>query len=158
MTPIGAIEASAWGVAMREPGWLPTAILTVHLVGVAALASSIAIVDTRLLGFWRRTSVRRLAACLLPVTAVSFLLIVPSGLLMFVAHASELIDSGVFALKMGLIFAAGVNAAVFHAGAFRGAAAWDVARRPPRAAQLAAAFSLALWSAVITCGVLLPVP
>jgi hypothetical protein len=132
-------------------------LLPAHLTGVSVLLGTVAVVDLRLLGLWRRLPVRRLARRLLPWTAASFLLIVPSGLLMFVAHAGALIDSGVFALKMGFIMAAGVNAAVFHAGVFRGAAAWDVARRPPPAARLAGALSLLLWAAVIACGLSLPV-
>jgi hypothetical protein len=91
----------------------------------------------------------------LPWTAASFLLIVPSGLAMFVAHAGDFIASDVFALKICLIFAAGVNAAVFHAGTFRSSAAWDANRAPPPAARLAAALSLLLWVAVIACGRLL---
>lgn len=156
MIPIAAIEASALGVAMRESGWLPTAVLTAHLVGVAALAGSIACVDLRLLGLWRRLSVRRLAARILPLTVASFLFIVPSGLMMFVARAGELVQDDVFALKISLIIAAGANAGVFHAGTFRGVPAWDVGRTPPPAASFAGALSLALWLSVIACGFLLP--
>jgi len=51
--------------------------------------------------------------------------------------------------------AAGINAAVFHAGVFRGAARWDVDVMPPAAARAAAALSLLLWISVIACGRLL---
>ena len=132
-------------------------LLPAHLTGVTVLTGTVAFVDLRLLGLLRAWPVRRLARRLLPWTAASFLLIVPTGLAMFVAHAGELVNSGVFALKMGLIFAAGVNAAVFHTGAFRGAAAWDVGRVPPPAARLAGLVSLALWASVIACAVSLPV-
>jgi len=132
-------------------------LLPAHLTGVAILVGTVAVVDLRVLGAWRRWPVRRLARRLLPWTAASFLLIVPSGLTMFALHAAQLVTSGVFALKMGLIMAAGVNAAIFHAGVFRGAAAWDVDRMPPPAARLAGALSLALWASVIACGLSLPV-
>ncbi len=98
---------------------------------------------------------RRLAARILPWTAASFLLIVPSGLAMFTADAAALIASPVFATKVSLILAAGANAAVFHAGAFRSVARWDVEVAPPPAARAAGALSLALWLSVIACGVLL---
>jgi len=136
---------------------LAALLLPAHLTGVAILVGTVAVVDLRLLGAWRRWPVRRLARRLLPGTAASFLLIVPSGLTMFALHASQLINSGVFALKMGLIMGAGVNAAIFHTGVFRGAAAWDVDRVPPPAARLAGALSLALWASVIACGLSLPV-
>ena len=155
MTPVGAIEMSALGVAMRQSLWLYPIVEIVHLTGIALLVGSIAMLDLRLLGLSRSVPVRRLASHILPWTAASFMLIVPSGLAMFVAHAGDFIASPVFVLKICLIFAAGVNAAVFHAGAFRGASDWDVNRAPPAAARIAAALSLALWVSVIACGRLL---
>ena len=155
MPPMGAIEMSALGVAMRQWLWLYPIVEIVHLTGIALLVGSIAIFDLRLLGLSNSVPVRRLASHILPWTAASFVLIVPSGLAMFVAHAGDLISSPVFALKIGLIFAAGVNAAVFHAGVFRGASDWDVNRAPPAAARIAAALSLLLWVSVIACGRLL---
>lgn len=151
----GLIEGSALGVAMRQSLWLYPIVEIVHLSGIGLLFGSIVVLDLRLLGLSRDVPVRRLAAHVLPWTAASFLLIVPSGLAMFIAHASEFIASPVFALKMGLIFAAGLNAAMFHAGAMRGVAQWDVDRAPPPAARIAAALSLLLWLSVIACGRLL---
>jgi hypothetical protein len=155
MTAMGAIEGSSLGQAMREWLWLYPAIEIVHFVGIALLFGSIAVLDMRLLGVSRDISVRSLAGHVLPWTAASFLLIVPSGLAMFVAYASELIASPVFVAKMCLIMAAGLNAALFHAGVFRGAAAWDAEAPPPPAARAAGAVSLLLWVSVIACGRLL---
>src|SRR5258706_16429373 len=106
MTPIGAIEASAFGQAMRESSWLFPAVKTIHLAGITMLLGSITMLDLRLLGVGRAFPVRRLAARALPWSAGSFALIVPSGLAMFVAHAGELIANPIFALKFCLIFAA----------------------------------------------------
>jgi hypothetical protein len=155
MTPIGALEASALGQAMRQWLWLYPAVEIAHLVGIAFLFGSIAVLDLRLLGFSRNISMRRLAAHVLPWTAASFLLIVPSGLLLFIAHAGDLIANPVFAVKICLILAAGTNAAVFQAGASRSAASWDTDAAPPLAARAAGALSLALWISVISCGRLL---
>ncbi len=155
MTPVGAIEASALAVAMRQSLWLYPIVEIVHLTGIALLVGSIAMLDLRLLGLSRSVPVKRLAAHILPWTLGAFVLIVPSGLMMFMAHANDFIQSEVFALKMSLLLAAGANAGVFHAGAYRGAASWDVERMPPPAARIAAALSLALWVSVIACGRLL---
>lgn len=155
MSPMGAIEMSALAVAMRQWLWLYPIVEIVHLAGIALLVGSIAMLDLRLLGLSRSVPLRRLAAHILPWSAGAFLLIVPSGLMMFVAHAGDFIQSDVFVLKLSLILAAGVNAAVFHAGVHRGAAHWDVERMPPPAARLAAGLSLALWVSVIACGRLL---
>jgi hypothetical protein len=152
--PLGALEGSGLGRAMREWLWLYPSVEVVHLVGIGLLFGSIAVLDLRLLGLSRSIPVRRLAAHVLPWTAASFLLIVPSGLLMFTAHASEFVQSEVFVLKLLLILAAGLNAALFHTRVFRGADAWDTSA-PPGAARAFAAASLVLWIGVIACGRLL---
>jgi hypothetical protein len=154
-SPLGALEASGLGRAMREWLWLYPSVEIVHIVGIALLFGSIAVLDLRLLGFSRSVSAKRLAAHVLPWTASAFVLIVPSGLMMFTAHAADFIASGVFAVKMGLILLAAVNAAVFHMGVFRTADTWDVDAPPPAAARAAAAVSLAAWISVIACGRLL---
>jgi hypothetical protein len=152
---MGAIEASALGQAMRQWLWLYPSVEIVHITGIALLVGSIAILDLRLLGLSRSVSVRRLAAHILPWSIASFALIVPSGLAMFVAHASDLLSNPLFAVKMGLILLAGVNAGLLHAGALRRAGEWDVDAMPPIAARAAAAASLLLWVSVIACGRLL---
>ena len=155
MTGMGAIEGSAFGQAMRQWLWLYPSVEIVHIVGIALLVGSIAILDLRLLGLSRSLSVRRLASHILPWSVASFALIVPSGLAMFVAHAGDLISNPVFVVKMCLILAAGANAGVLHAGALRSADKWDVDVMPPNAARAAAAASLLLWISVIACGRLL---
>ena len=157
--PLGALEASGLGRAMREWLWLYPSVEIVHIVGIGLLFGSIAVLDIRLLGVSKSISVRRLSRHVLPWTAASFLLIVPSGLLMFTAHATDFISSPVFVVKMCLIMLAGVNAALFHAIAMRTANVWDTEEmrdlRPPPSVRLAGAASLLIWIAVISCGRLL---
>jgi hypothetical protein len=156
---LGALEASGLGQAMREWLWLYPSVEIVHIVGIGLLFGSIAVLDLRLLGVSRAISARTLARHVLPWTAGSFLLIVPSGFLMFTAHASEFIESPVFVVKMCLILAAGANAGLFHTITFRTADVWDSEEMrklpPPPSARIAGALSLLLWIAVIACGRLL---
>jgi hypothetical protein len=157
--PLGALEASGLGQAMRQWLWLYPSVEIVHILGIGLLFGSIAVLDLRLLGFSRGISVKRLASHVLPWTAASFLLIIPSGLAMFTAHATEFVQSEVFVLKMLLILAAGLNAALFHTITFRTADVWDSEEMrklpPPPSARAAGAISLLLWIAVISCGRLL---
>jgi hypothetical protein len=156
---LAALESSGLGQAMRQWLWLYPSVEIVHIVGIGLLFGSIAVLDLRLLGLSRSISVRRLASHVLPWTAASFILIIPSGLAMFSAHATEFVQSEVFVLKMLLILAAGVNAALFHTITFRAADVWDseAIRKlpPPPLARAAGAISLGLWISVIACGRLL---
>ena len=157
--PIGALEASGLGRAMREWLWLYPSVEIVHIVGIGLLFGSIAVLDLRLLGFSRGISVKQLAGHVLPWTAASFLLIVPSGLMMFTAHATDFISSPVFVTKMCLILAAGLNAALFHAITLPSVGVWDAEEMrklpPPPSVRLAGAASLLVWIGVIACGRLL---
>jgi hypothetical protein len=159
VSPIGAIEASAFAQAMRDAPWLLPAVLVVHILGITLLFGSIAVLDLRLIGITRKAPVRTLARRVLPWSAASFLLIVPSGLAMFAADAHEFIASPVFTVKMCLIMAAGLNAALFHATTFPRVNIWDATEKrelgPPPSARLAGALSLTLWAGVIACGVIL---
>ena len=144
---------------MRESLWLYPSVEIVHITGIALLFGSVAMLDLRLLGFSKGVSVKSLARHALPWAAASFVLIVPSGLLMFTAHAGDFISSPVFVIKMCLIMAAALNAALFHAITFRTADVWDSEEMrklpPPPSARIAGAVSLALWVSVIACGRLL---
>lgn len=156
---LGAIEASGLGQAMRQWLWLYPSVEIVHLTGIALLFGSIAVLDLRLLGFSRSIPAKKLAGHVLPWTLASFALIVPSGLAMFVAHATDFIGSPVFLLKMCLIMAGGVNAALFHTTVFRSAEVWDSEEMrklpPPPSVRAFGAVSLLIWISVIACGRLL---
>jgi hypothetical protein len=154
-TALAAIERSALATAMRQDLWLYPSVEIFHILGFVTLVGSIAALDLRLLGLSREISVRQLARHLLPWTIGSFALIVPTGLLMFISHADDFIGNPAFILKLSLIMVAGTNAAVFHAGAFRGVAQWDRGTPTPPAARLHAAASLIIWVSVIACGRLL---
>ncbi|UGQ44928.1 DUF6644 family protein [Massilia endophytica] len=149
------LEATPLSEAMRGSVWLYPSVEIVHIVGFAVLVGSIAMFDLRLLGCAKALSVRALAAHLLPWSLASLLLIVPAGLLMLSAQPQDFLGNRTFWLKMGLIAAAGVNAALFHVGVYRSAEEWDTRRSAPPLARLHGFLSLCLWIGVICCGRLL---
>jgi hypothetical protein len=99
--------------------------------------------------------VRALARHLLPWSVGALLLIVPTGLLMFSAHAGDFLNNRAFQLKMALLLAAGINAAIFHTGTYRSVASWDTNASAPMGARLSVALSIATWLSIIACGRLL---
>lgn len=147
-----AVEQSAPAVAMRGELWLYPAVETLHLWGIAVLVGAVILFDLRVLGFARAIPIRALARHLLPWGIAALALIVPSGLLMFSAHAGDFIDNSAFLLKLLLLLLAATNAAAFHVGVFRNASLWDVAAPTPLPARLHAIISIALWLGIIGCG------
>lgn len=150
-TAIHAVEASGLGRFMREALYAYPAAEAVHIAGLALLFGSIAIVDLRLLGLGRRIPLQPLVAFAAPWSLAGFLVAAGAGLLMFTAHAEEFLVQPVFMLKMGLILAGGVNAAMLHAGPLQRRAIDDSAM-PTARVRIAAGLSLVLWLGVIVCG------
>ncbi len=147
-----AVEQSAPAAAMRGDLWLYPAVEILHICGIVVLVGSVIMFDLRVLGFSRGLSVRELARHLLPWSCAALLVIVPTGLLMFSAHAGEFVDNRAFVLKLTLLMFALTNAAAFHLGVFRSAATWERGVRAPLGSRLHAAGSLILWIAIIACG------
>lgn len=144
---LAALPLAAW---MRGVTWAYPLVETVHIVALACLVGSIAVVDLRILGRSKALPASALMRHVLPFSIAAFCLVVASGLMLFLAQASDLIGNRVFLLKMCLIGLAGVNAALFHTGAWANPGTW--ADHAPLPARALAAFSLLLWTAVITCG------
>ena len=147
---IHTVEASGLARFMREALYAYPAAETAHIAGIALLFGSIAIVDLRLLGLGKRIPLNALVAFAVPWSLAGFLIAAAAGLLMFTAHAQEFLTQPVFMLKMGLILAGGINAAMLHTGPLRATAGVDVV--PSARVRVAAAISLVLWLCVIACG------
>jgi hypothetical protein len=150
-----AIERSGLARVMRESLWTYPIVEIVHIVGFVILVGSVISFDLRLLGLSRNVEVKSLARHLLPWSVASILLVVPAGLLMFSAHATEFARNPAFLLKLSLIALAAMNAAAFHLGPYRSVAFWNRNIATPVQAKAFAIASLALWLAIITCGRLL---
>jgi hypothetical protein len=146
------LETSGVAVAMRQWAWLYPIVEVVHIVGFVVLVGSALSFDARLLGRSRSLAVSALERHLLPWARCSLLLVVPTGVLMFVAHATEMAENPALRLKLILIAAALLNAAVFHRWPFRSVGDWDTEVAGPGAARAAGMLSIGLWLAVITCG------
>lgn len=146
------LESTALAAAMRQWLWLYPIVEIVHITGIALLVGSIAMFDLRVLGLSRGLAVRGLGRHLLPWSVTGFAIVAASGALMFTAHATEFWSNPAFAVKLGLIAAAGVNALAFHLGPLRGVHGWDTARAAPASARAGAALSLLLWVGAISCG------
>jgi hypothetical protein len=140
---------------MREWLWLYPSVEIVHIFGFTILVGSVVMFDLRVLGLSKRISVRALARHLLPWSLAALLLIVPTGLMMFSAHADDFLNNRAFQLKMALLLAAGMNAAMFHTGPYQTVKAWDTNAPAPLLARASVALSIVLWIGVMSCGRLL---
>jgi hypothetical protein len=147
------LEQSSLGVAIAESDWLFPTVETVHVIAIALVVGSIVALDLRLLGLsWKKRAVTEVAADVLPLTWVCFVIAVAAGMLMFISAARKYAYDLPFQLKMILLVLAGVNMAVFHVFTYARVQAWNHQAITPRGARIAAALSLLFWIGIVSCG------
>jgi hypothetical protein len=151
--PFKWLETSGLGTTVSQSTWLFPAIETVHVIALALVVGSIAVLDLRLLDrTWRVRAITELTQDVLPWTWASFAVAATSGFLMFASAATKYAADTPFRIKMVLLLLAGANMLAFHRFTYRNVAAWDVNAPTPPAAKLAGGLSLLFWIGVVTCG------
>lgn len=149
------IESTEIATLIRQDLWLYPILEIVHIIGLVILVGAAIMFDLRLLGFSKNISVKNLSLHLLPWSQASLLIIVPSGILLFMTNAVSLSFNVIFWIKLALIVLAGLNALLFHKTLLKKVALWDVNCPSPLAARYIAVASILLWLTVIACGRLL---
>jgi hypothetical protein len=147
------LQATSLAVFIHQTKWAFTTIEVIHLIAIAAVIGSIAVVDLRLLGL---ASTRRpfteLAREFLPYTWAAFVIAAITGSLLFISQATQYFVTPTFWLKMAIMAAAGINMAIFEFITVRGVKEWDVKPNLPLSARLAGGISLACWALVFVFG------
>lgn len=124
--------------------WAYPVLEMIHICGIALLLGNLVLLELRVFGRGAAIPLQDLARLSLSVAVVGFTIAAGSGLVMFASQPGELLANGAFTLKLGLIFAAGCNAAFFHARGSLGKA--------DALAKLSMVVSTLLWLAVVACG------
>jgi hypothetical protein len=148
------VEATPWGTAVRESTWLFPTIESIHVLSLVLVVGSIMVVDLRLLNIAsRRRSVKELTDEILPWTWTAFACALITGSLLFSSSAVRYTGIWQFDAKMCMLVLAAINMGIFHLGAFRSVAHWDLApSKPPLAARLAGGISLTIWVIIVALG------
>lgn len=129
--------------AIDDSAWLFPAIESLHILGLALLVGTIAILDLRLLGLGPRSrSAAELARDLQPWTLAGLGVMLATGPLLFSSDPLRYYNNPAFAFKMRVLVAAVISHFTLHRRA-AGSRRWS---------KPAACVSVALWSAVIVGG------
>lgn len=145
-----ALQASALSRSLAASVWLYPLVNAAHIVGIALLFGAIVPLDLRLAGCWKTVRVASLSRVLVPVSAAGLVLAAGTGALLFATRPLDYLREPLFALKLGLIALALVNA-----WWLRRSAPWRARERSGGTTpgwRLAGAASMLLWLAAITVG------
>ena len=147
-----ALEQSGFAATIRQSTWLYPAANIGHIISLTFFAGAVGVMDVRLLGGLAATAPARLLARARSFAIAALAGMALTGSVLFSAEASHLAANPVFQVKVALIAAALVNAALFELYARH-----PLGKVPPGAAipigvKVAGVFSLGIWICVAACG------
>lgn len=143
------VQFSSPLAAMRGSPWLFPVIAVVHLMGLALIGGAVLVVDLRFLGFGlSRQPVAQLARDAERWLLLSLLVMVPTGVLLFMCFATKYYYLTFFWVKMTSLFLV----LVFTFSVRRRVAMADETRMNPVWSKLVALVSLSLWTTVAIGG------
>jgi hypothetical protein len=136
------------GKWIKDATWIFAITETIHIMVLAVLLGTIFVVDLRLLGFgMKRRSAAQMSHDLMPWTVTSTILMVLTGIPLFMSEATRLAQSGPFFWKIVFFFLALIT----HFTIFRSS---TEPGKPEGAAlgKFAACLSLFFWFGVAFAG------
>jgi hypothetical protein len=150
---LGWLDSTSLAVFIRESPWTFPAIEAIHVIALALVVGTIAIIDLRLLGFAStHRAFTELSGEVLPWTWSAFVFAATTGVLMFVSQPLGYYENSAFRIKIVLLLLAGLNMMVFQLITHRGVSRWDRAASVPLSGKLAGALSLIFWIAIVFFG------
>jgi hypothetical protein len=146
-----ALEQSGLGAAMRSSSVLYPTANVLHIVGLSFFFGAISIMDARLLGAFQPMPLKPFVSRWRRVAMAAFAIQIVSGFMLFSAEASAIVENPVFRLKVLLIVIGLANVVAFEVVTKPGITGWTDGR-PPTAARVSGALSLAIWTTVAIAG------
>ena len=147
------LQGTGLAARIRDSLFVFPLLESAHVIGLALVFGTIAVIDLRLLGVAStERSFQRIASDVLKWTWAAFALTAVTGSLMFMTNAVVYFHNVYFRTKMALLVLAGVNVLVFELTAGRTIRRWDQAPSAPPIGRVVATLSLVIWIAVIFAG------
>ena len=135
---------------IQDTFWMIPTVQTVHIVSIAIVMTSMAMLDFRLIGIaGRRQSLTEVGNRFLPWVWVTLVILLCSGTLLIIAEPGRELINNVFWLKMSLLVGAIVLTLVFQTMLHRRSGFWEHHRS---ASILLGSASLLMWVGIVGAG------
>jgi uncharacterized membrane protein len=135
---------------IQDTFWMIPTVQTVHIVSIAIVMTSMAMLDFRLIGIaGRRQSLAEVGNRFLPWVWVTLVVLLCSGSILIIAEPGRELINNVFWLKMSLLVAAVALTLIFQTMLHRRMGFWEQHRG---AAILLGSASLLMWVGIVGAG------
>jgi hypothetical protein len=133
--------------------WLIALLQAIHIVAIAMVLSSVAMLELRILGVTRSQSMTETAHRFMPWLWAGLVVLASTGIVLIIAEPKRTLDNNLaFDLKMLMLAAAIVVTLAFQASLSRHVALWEDRSQKRKLFSAFAAFTLLLWCAIAVAG------
>lgn len=133
--------------------WIIPAVQTVHILAIAAVMSSVAMINLRIFGLaGRGSTVAETANRYVPWIWAALVVLAVTGIVLITGEPVRSLTNPAFQLKMAMLVVAIIVTALFQGTVRRNAAFWDLAPRSAPTARAMALATMVLWCAIAVAG------
>jgi hypothetical protein len=147
---VAATSASLW---VQEYFWLVPLLQTIHILAVAMVLSSVAMISLRILRVARSTTITQTAQRFVPWIWTGLSLQLMTGVVLIVGEPKRTIAGNpAFYVKMLLLALAVAGALVFQSSVRRDSAFWENATKRSKLKSVLVFAYFALWCNIVFAG------
>jgi hypothetical protein len=147
------LSETAVSQAIQTTDWVIPAVQTAHILAVAAVVSSILLVNLRFLGLrGRNQPIAAVTARYVPIVWYGLPILLATGATLIIAEPSRSLQNPIFVVKMALVLLAAGATLGYQIPLRRDPGFWDCSSSRRWLARLIACLSMPLWVAIVFAG------
>ena len=132
--------------------WLIPVLQSIHILGIAVVLSSVAMIELRIAGITRSQTMTQTAHRFLPWLWSGLLLLAATGMFLIIGEPKRSLPNPAFQLKMLMLGLAVLLALAFQASVLPNATLWTRNSNDRKLTSLLALFVFLLWCAIAVAG------
>lgn len=147
------LEQTPLSMTIQTNTWIVPAVQTVHILAIAAVLSSILMIDLRLLGVRGRDQpLARVSERFRPVIWWTLPILLATGMVLIIGEPIRSLLNPVFQLKMVLLITAIIVTLSYQVPLGRDPLFWELTSGRRGAVRIIAVLSLLLWMSIVFAG------
>ena len=140
-------------VFIQNVAWIIPTVQTIHILCVAIVMSSMAMIDLRLLGLGARSqSLPDMVTRFMPWVWTALVILLLTGSILIIGEPARSLMNPAFILKMSMLICVIVVTLTFQSAIQRNVAFWELSAPRRNAAKLMALVSILLLIAIVFAG------
>jgi hypothetical protein len=147
------LAATNWSIGLHESFYMFNWMESTHVLFLMISLGMLVMLEVRMMGWaFANVPASKFASRMTWPMAIGFSIMVITGVILFTGIPIRYTHSVWFRFKLVLLFAAAINAFLFHRALNKSVTTWNTDKVPPKRIRVGAGASLTLWIMIVFCG------